>query len=134
MAAELVCIDAIKLPPLDSDPHTVRPVASRYTDYATRSTVTDIKLIIIIIMFGLGLFYCISNSYTIFDIIPYYRSLNIKLEFKYYLPFRLFISIIQQCLTIPPLPPLLPLSNQAETISCQKSCPLRSLPNYYTIP
>ena len=101
MAAEPVCIDAIKLPPLDSDPHAVRPVASRYTVYATRSTVTDIKLFIIIIMIGLDLFYCLSNSYTIFDIIPYFRSLNIKLEFQYYLPFRLFISIFQQCLTIP---------------------------------
>ena len=79
----------------------------------TAITFTDI------IVFVLVLCLCISNSHTIFLLIPHFRFLNITIEFYIFFPSYSSSKFPNKCLTIPPLPSLPPLSKLPNTICCQ---------------
>ena len=82
-------------------------------------------IIINIIVFGLVLGLSLSNSHTIFLLIPHLRSLNIIINsyniFRSDSSYKLF----NKCLTIPPLPyHSHSLSNHPKTITCQRTIPV----------
>ena len=60
--------------------------------------------IINIMVFGLGMCLCLSNSHTIFLLIPHFRSLNIITDFYIAFPSNSSSKHSNKCHTIPPLP------------------------------
>ena len=59
-----------------------------------------------IMVFGLGLGLCLSNSHKIFVLIPDFRPLNIIIDCYIVFPTDSLSKLFNKCLTIPQLPSL----------------------------
>jgi len=76
-----------------------------------------------IMMVGFGMGLCLSNSHTIFLLIPHFRFLNIRLEFILFFLQIHHLNFQQMSHNSPtPFPPH-PLSNPPNIICCQHKIP-----------
>ena len=76
-----------------------------------------------IMVFGPGLGLCLSNSHTIFLLIPHFRTLNITIDCYIAFPSDSSSKLFNKCLPIPSLPSP-PLSNPPNTIRSQHTIPI----------
>ena len=78
-----------------------------------------------IMVFGLGLGLCLSNSQTLFLLVPHFRSLKLRIDFNIIFPSDPPSKFFKKMSHNSRNPfPSLPLSNHTNTICCQHTSPV----------